>query len=311
MIDFIRLARPRQWTKNLLVLAGLIFSGLFFYADAAIIAVCLFVAFCFASSSGYAFNDVRDAKEDSMHPTKRDRPVASGRIAPHIGILFGVVLLVLAIALACLVDFVLPKIDDASYHQSGAFRLHGIAGMPVALLSIAAYLANQFFYSFFARGAAILDVFVIALGFLIRAVAGAVVLGVTISQWLLLCTLFLALFLGFAKRRNELSVAIESRESLGGYTQSLLDNLIAISASAAVIAYSLYAIQSSTAQKHPLLALTIPFPVFGIFRYLQITFRENDSGNPDLVFLRDPWIWGTVLVWGVVSLIAMSHGVRR
>lgn len=311
MTDYIRLARPRQWTKNLLVFAGLIFSGLLFYTDALAMAVTLFVAFCLASSAGYALNDVLDARSDAMHPVKRERPVASGRASPGAAMAFGLLLLALAVGVVLLLDFGLGPISEESYDASGASKLSVVAGVPLATISIGAYLLNQVIYSLIARNVAILDVFVIALGFLIRAVAGAVVLGVTISQWLLLCTLFLALFLGFAKRRNDMLVASGSRASLGGYTPSLLDHLITISAASAVIAYSLYAIQSSTAQKHPLLALTIPFPVFGIFRYLQITFRGNGGGSPEVVLLRDPWIWGTILIWGALSVFAMSQGVQQ
>jgi 4-hydroxybenzoate polyprenyltransferase len=310
VIDFIRLARPRQWTKNLLVFAGLIFSGLFHFADATLTALVLFAAFCLASSAGYIWNDLKDADADKLHPTKKNRPIASGRISKLAASLFGSGLLVLSFSVALFVDYGSAPISKQAYESARASILEIDSGFPTATLCIAVYLANQFVYSTLARKIAILDVFVIAIGFLIRAIAGAVVLSVTISQWLLLCTLFLALFLGFAKRRNELIVASESRSSLGGYSQALLDHLISISAAASVIAYSLYAIQSSTAQAHPLLALTIPFPVFGVFRYMQITFRDNDSGNPDAVLLRDPWIWGTVLIWGALSVFAMSQGVN-
>lgn len=310
MIDYVRLARPRQWTKNLLVFAGLIFSGLFQYADATITATILFAAFCLASSAGYIWNDLLDAASDKLHPTKRNRPIASGRVSKTAASLFGLIVLAIAFSVALFVDYGLAPITRDAYESARASVLKIDTEIPTATACIAIYLTNQFVYSTIARKIAILDVFVIAIGFLIRAIAGAVVLSVTISQWLLLCTLFLALFLGFAKRRNELMVASESRSSLGGYSQALLDHLISISAAASVIAYSLYAIQSSTAQAHPLLALTIPFPVFGVFRYLQITFRDNASGSPDAVLLRDPWIWGTVLIWGALSVLAMSQGVK-
>ncbi len=312
MNQYIRLARPRQWTKNLLVFAGLIFTGLFVCSEAATAALLLFAAFCLASSAGYVWNDVADVEADQLHPVKRSRPIASGAVAKGAASVYAIGLLIAAYAVALVLDFSVLPLAESIYDSARTNRLPLLdSNFPIATVCVSAYLINQFFYSTIARRVAILDVFVIAIGFLIRAIAGAVVLSVTISQWLFLCTLFLALFLGFAKRRNEFLIAAESRSSLGGYSRTLLDHLISITAASSVISYSLYAIQSSTAQSHPLLALTIPFPVFGIFRYLQITFRDNDSGSPDLVLLRDPWIWGTVLAWGALSIFAMTQGGNR
>jgi 4-hydroxybenzoate polyprenyltransferase len=312
MSQYLRLARPRQWTKNLLVFAGLIFTGLFAHSDATIVTLLLFAAFCLASSAGYVWNDVADVEADQLHPVKRMRPVAAGAVSKSAASIYAIGLLIAAYAVALVLDFSVLPLADSVYESARTSRLSLFeSSYPMATICVSAYLINQFFYSMIARRVAILDVFVIAIGFLVRAIAGAIVLSVTISQWLFLCTLFLALFLGFAKRRNEFLIAAESRSSLGGYSRTLLDHLISITAASSVIAYSLYAIQSSTAQSHPLLALTIPFPVFGIFRYLQITFRDNDSGSPDMVLLRDPWIWGTVLAWGALSIFAMTQGGSR
>ncbi|GIV02804.1 MAG: decaprenyl-phosphate phosphoribosyltransferase [Fimbriimonadales bacterium] len=273
--------RPRQWTKNLLVFAGLIFSGRFSDPESVRIAVLTFAAFCLVSSAGYLVNDVVDRELDRQHPEKRHRAIASGRLSVSLALILACALLVLG---------------------GGAAWAAGIG----ALGSLAFYAANQGFYVLLARSVPILDVFVIAIGFLIRAVAGAVALSVTISPWLLLCTLMLALFLGFCKRRHELQLESNARPSLGGYSLAVTDQFIAITAACTVLTYSLYAIQSETAQHHAGLYLTIPFPLFGVFRYLQLVHAKGEGGNPDETLIRDPWIAGTVLAWIAVALLVMS-----
>lgn len=273
--------RPRQWTKNLLVFAGLIFSGRFADGESVNLALLTFAAFCLVSSAGYLLNDLLDRDSDREHPEKRHRPVASGTLSPGAAMIAAAVLLVAGVAI-------------------------GAAANTVALLALGAYAANQAFYVLAGRAIAIVDVFVIAIGFLIRAVAGAAVLGVLISPWLLLCTLMLALFLGFSKRRHELALQSNSRSSLRGYSISVTDQFIGITAACTVLSYSLYAVQSETAAEHPLLYLTIPFPLFGVFRYLQLVHTEGDGGNPDATLLTDPWIAGTVVAWIAVSLLVMS-----
>lgn len=283
MIELLSSMRPRQWTKNLLLLAGIVFTARFDETGAWRVVGFAILSFCLLSSAGYMFNDILDRASDALHPDKRCRPIAAGTLKPTAAATAALLLVALAVA--------------------SAWMSH-----PYALYSIAAYSANQILYMFVARSVAILDVFVISFGFLIRAIAGAAVLEEKISVWLLLCTLLLALFLGFSKRRHELQTASESRDALRGYTLPLLDQLIGISAAAAVIAYSLYAIQSETGTAHPLLAYTIPLPIFGVFRYLQIVFRNNGGGSPDAELVRDPWIWGTLLLWMALSVFAMSQG---
>lgn len=281
MKPLLRSMRPRQWTKNLLVFAGLIFSGRFSDGESVKVAVLTFMAFCLVSSAGYLLNDVLDRDSDREHPEKRHRPVASGALPARTATYAAIILLCGGVAI-------------------------GFAVNTAALLTLGAYVANQAFYVFAGRAIPIVDVFVIAIGFLIRAVAGAAVLGVFISPWLLLCTLMLALFLGFSKRRHELALQSNSRSSLRGYSISVTDQFIGITAACTVLSYSLYAVQSETAAQHPLLYLTIPFPLFGVFRYLQLVHTEGDGGNPDATLLTDPWIAGTVLGWIVVSLLVMS-----
>ncbi len=282
---FLEVLRVRQWSKNLLVFAGLIFSAKFREVDALVTSVLTFLAFCIGSSAGYLINDVIDREADRHHPEKRLRAVASGRLSVRGALVSAVILLMGALFLS------------ASAHLN-------------ALIGLGCYFVNQLFYTLIARRVALLDVFILSAGFLIRAVTGAGALSVTISPWLLLCTFLLALFLGFSKRKHELSLMEQkgalSRPSLYGYSPQLLDQLIILSATSAVIAYGVYAIESQTARSHPLLFLTIPFPLFGVARYLQCVYKNKGGGNPDKALLEDPWLWGTVIAWILVSLVVMS-----
>jgi 4-hydroxybenzoate polyprenyltransferase len=282
----IQAMRPRQWTKNLLVFAGLIFSGRFTDSSSVTLVLLLFAAFCLTSSAGYLINDVLDREADAQHPEKRERPIASGRLKASTAVAFAVALL------------------------AGGFLIAVLCRIPIGVEALLFYVLNQAFYTSVAKSIAVLDVFIISQGFVVRAVAGAVALSVTISAWLLLCTFLLALFLGFAKRKHEYDLGSKSRASLSGYSTKLLDQFIGISAASAVLAYSVYAIQSDTAHKHGLLVLTVPLPIFGIFRYLQLTYQRGDGGNPDRALVRDPWMAGTVLLWAILSLYAMSQEGR-
>lgn len=285
MIPILEAMRPRQWTKNLLIFGGLIFAARFNESAALQTALLAFVCFCLVSSAGYLINDIGDAEADRLHPEKAERPIPSGRLSKPAA---GASALVLLIA---------------------GFGIAYFSKLPYGVELLAIYAANQAFYTVVARKVPILDVFIISNGFLIRAIAGAAVLDVGISPWLLLCTFLLALFLGFAKRKHEYDLGTSARAALHGYSQTLLDQLIGISAAAAMLAYCVYAIESQTAQAHPRLLWTIPFPVFGIFRYLQLVYIGEKGGNPDKELIRDPWLGGTVLIWMALSVYAMSQGV--
>ena len=274
--------RVRQWTKNFLVFGGLIFAGKFDESGAVFTAFVVFAAFCCVSSAGYLFNDVVDRKDDAQHPEKKDRPIASGRVPVSAAIAIAVVLLLLG------------------------FGLMAFYRVPYGLLTLGLYAFNQAFYASVARRFAIFDVFVIGFGFLIRAIAGAAAIEVSISAWLLVCTFLLSLFLGFAKRKHELELGSNSRASLSGYTTQLLDHFLIVAASSTLLAYSVYAIESDTAHSHPMMVLTIPFPAFGVFRYLQVVYKENGGGHPDKALVRDPWMALTVILWVIVSLYAVS-----
>ena len=279
----LRALRPKQWIKNLLVFAGFVFTmndrwqlfspemWTYFYRSAATLGL-----FSLLASSVYLLNDVLDVEKDRQHPTKRNRPVASGELSPRI-----------AIAAAALL---MPSCLVAGYLLSPPFAL-----------VVGGYAVMQLLYIFLLKNVVLLDVFIIAIGFVMRAVSGAVAIGAAISPWLYTVTLLGALFLGLCKRRNELLLldanAGEHRKILKSYTPSLLDSLISIVASSTIMAYSLYTFTSPKLPPHNLMMLTIPFVIFGMFRYLYLAHTQNAGGSPEEVFLKDRPLILTMTLW--------------
>lgn len=271
----LRLARPRQWTKNAVVLAALLFASgdpaQTMEAGAVGWALGAALLFCLLSSGVYAINDARDVRQDRRHPDKRNRPVAAGEISVAGALAWGAFWIVAGLAGAVALD---PKFAAVA----------------------AAYVLLQLAYTFLLKRWVLVDVFVIAFGFVLRAMAGAVVLHVRISPWLLLCTLVLALFLGLCKRRSEKVRAPEAdadgptRDALDRYDRRLLDQLIAITGSATVICYALYTQWPDTVAKFGTarLGLTLPFVLFGCFRYLHLVYREGRGEKPEQILLTDP-----------------------
>jgi len=280
---FITGLRPRQWTKNLLVFAGLIFSqGL---NDPTLVArsVFAFAIFCLLSGSVYLINDVMDAERDRAHPQKRFRPVASGRLPAGVALVGAIVLLV-----------------GSSVGAIFVSRPFGATAV--------AYAALQIAYSMGLKHVVILDSLIIAGGFVLRALAGVLVLGIELSHWLLLCTILLALFLTFGKRRHEL-IALEAgaadhRPILSEYSPQLLDQMIAVVTASTLMAYALYTMAPETQAKlgTTRLPLTIPFVLYGIFRYLYLLYRRDLGGDPsehlvtDWALLVDVALWGCAVV---------------
>ncbi len=282
---WLRLMRPEQWTKNGLVLAAFFFAywdpqqhlreqGLRPYAISAAAAA----LFCLVSSGIYALNDWRDRVADRLHPVKRLRPVASGEISSKTA---------LAMAAALL-----------------AAGIIGSLFSPKLCAVIGAYIAIQLLYTFRLKHIPLVDVFVIAAGFVLRAVAGAAVLSARISPWLLLCTFLLALFLALCKRRQEKVTRHESeqRRSVRAYSTQLLDALISITAGATIVSYSLYTLSSETVARFgtPLLGLTIPLVIFGVFRYLHLVYTARAGERPEQVLLTDKAIIATIILYGLV-----------
>ena len=277
-----RALRARQWTKNALLFAALVFS--FEFRDPNALLRCLAGFFCFSlvSSCGYIFNDIRDREADALHPRKRLRPIASGALS--VG---SARLLLVFLGLA---------------GMGGAWALS-----PAFAVITALYLANTLFYSLFLKHLVILDVMGIAAGFLWRAVAGAVVIDVHISEWLLLCTAFLALFLGFNKRRGELASlqedAASHRKNLGEYTLEMLDQCQAVTTSGTVISYALYTILASPLVE-PWLLLTLPHVLYGIFRYTYLVQVRGGGESPEEILLKDTSIRMTCVLY-VATVVAV------
>lgn len=288
--DLVASIRPRQWTKNLLVFTGLIFSQNF-QRPALVGRVFLaFLIFCALSGSMYLINDVLDAERDRIHPQKRHRPVASGRLRPGTAIRAGIGLLVVACA--------------------GAFALSPRLGA-VAV----AYVALLTAYSAGLKHVVIVDALIIAAGFVLRALAGVVVIDVEFSHWLLLCTILLALFLTFGKRRHELLAleggAVDHRPILSEYSPQLLDQMIAVVTASTLMAYALYTLAPETAAKlgTTWLPLTIPFVLYGIFRYLYLLYRRDLGGNPSEHLLTDRALLFDVALWAAV-VVALLYTAR-
>lgn len=304
----------RQWAKNLLVFGALLFiPGALMNGQAVFRSFLAFIVFSMAASAGYLINDIRDVSYDRLHPTKRMRPIASGRLPVPVAAAVAAVLVLLVIAGCLYLDLTSIELPPP------ATPLHGI---PFAfLLTIVSYLVLTALYSLGLKQVQLLDVVVLSIGFTLRAVAGAVAIGVIISPWLLLCTGLLALYLALGKRRQEL-VRVSSnadssddefsgRPALAGYTVQLVDQLLIIAASVNVMSYSLY---TFSAAGHPdnRLMLTIPFVVYGIFRY-HFLIHTSDSGEaPEEVLLKDRPLILCLVLWVMsVAVLFALPGFRQ
>ncbi len=294
IVSLILALRPKQWTKNLLVFAGVLFAKL--AGDPAMLlrAVAGFVAFSLLASTVYLVNDLKDVEADRQHPKKRLRPVASGKLTPAMAWAAVPVLLVLVVLL--------------SMWLGKAFA---------AVLGI--YLVSNMAYSFGLKHQVILDVFLIAAGFVLRAVAGVELLrpvapDTQLSSWLLVCTFFGALFLAVSKRRRELvnagHTASNQREVLATYTPELLDRMLIVSASTTIMAYALYTIWPATVAKFGTesLIMTVPVVAYGVFRYLHLVRVSETSEDPSQVLLSDRPIQATVLLFVVLALWIVYAG---
>lgn len=293
MPALIRVLRPRQWTKNLVVFAGVAFSQRATSPADLLRALAAFVVFCGLSGAVYVFNDIMDREADRNHPVKRSRPIASGQVSVPTATVLG-----LAVATLSLVS---------------SFLL----SLPFGLVATA-YLALMVAYTRWLKHQVILDLFAISAGFVLRAVAGAVVIAVEISSWLLVCTILLSLFLGMSKRRHELVMledgAVNHRPILAEYSPHLLDQMISVVTSSTVIAYALYTLSPDTVAKFHThaLSLTIPFVLYGIFRYLYLVHQRDLGGSPERALLEDRPLLVAVAAWAAaVAFIIYYVGPRR
>jgi 4-hydroxybenzoate polyprenyltransferase len=284
--------RPGEWTKNLFVFAGLLFGQRLTDPLAVKRATLAFLIFCSLAGVVYLVNDVADRDRDRQHPRKRNRPIASGALGVPTA------LGAAAVLTAC---------------GLGAAWWLGRDFFAVA----AGYLLLLVLYSGPLKHVVIIDVLTIAIGFVLRVAAGAVAIGVPISQWLLICTILLALFLGLSKRRHEIVLladgAIGHRRILEEYSPYLLDQMIGVVTASTLMAYILYATSHETAEKFgtSLLGLTIPFPLYGIFRYLYLVHRKEGGGSPAELLLNDRPLLACVALWavGVAVIIYRPFGI--
>jgi len=266
LMNLLKTMRPKQWPKNVFIFTALVFVEKLFTPSPLLKTIAAFILFCLTSSAVYLINDVADIEKDRQHPTKRLRPLPSGQLKPSVAIAAGVLIPLVTLPLSFLLDL-----------QFGFVAL--------------AYLLMMTVYSFVLKNMVILDVLTVAAGFVLRAVAGAVVISVPISPWLYVCTTLLALFIAISRRRHELVLlaenANEHRASLNEYSLPLLDQMIAVVTSAAIIAYSLYTFSAPNLPPNHAMMLTIPFVLYGLFRYLYLIHVENKGGTPEEIFLSD------------------------
>lgn len=284
----LRTMRPKQWVKNVFVFAAIVFSEERLWTELPHIlrTVAAFAVFCMAASAIYLINDLVDIEKDRAHPRKCTRPLASGKLSPTLATIAAIVLVVVSLPLAYLID---PD--------------YGFLTVLLTYVGIQGVL-----YSYWLKNIVILDILTIAAGFVLRAVAGAVVLNIHMTPWLLVCMGLLALFLGIGKRRHELVLleagASDHRRILDEYSVPMLDQMMAIVTASIVMAYSMttFSAPAVPQEPYPVLMLTIPFVVYGIFRYLYLIYQRDGGGSPDELVLQDGPLAMTIVFWGLTVL---------
>lgn len=286
IIEIFKSLRPQQWIKNLFIFAPLIFSQNILNRPFLFKTVMAFVAFCLISSAHYIFNDLRDIEEDRRHPVKSKRPLASGRLKKG------------------------PAVIALVLIGAAGLALAASLGRPFLIIA-AGYLVLQTAYSLWLKHVVILDVFVIAAGFLIRVVAGGLAIRVEISSWLLICTILLSLFLAMGKRRYELVLldkdAANHRPILREYNTYLLDQMISVVTASTLLAYCLYTISAETVAKFGTrnLIFTVPFVLYGIFRYLYLIHQKAEGGTPEALIIRDKPLLADIFLWIVAAALIL------
>lgn len=286
LVDVWRLLRPTQWSKNTVLFAALVFAKHLFEPHDVLLVSLGFVCFCAMASGAYVMNDLRDCERDRQHPLKSQRPLPSGRVSRGTALVLVFVLM--------------------STGLGGSFVLGGGFGMLAAL-----YLVLQVGYTFWLKEVVILDVMAIAAGFVIRAGAGGVLISVPVSPWLIICTFLLMMFLGFSKRRHELILlegrATDHRAALKEYSPYFLDQMIAVVTASTVVAYAIYTVSPEVREKlgTDKLYLTIPFVLFGIFRYLYLVHQREEGGNPTQLLLSDRPLLLDMLLWFLTAALLL------
>lgn len=281
-MNYLKLLRPRQWIKNFFVFAPLVFSSSFTDQSQVFLSLLAFVLFCLTSSSVYILNDIVDLDKDRQHPKKKNRPIANGSISVNSAI----ILMISLILLVIVISFIFNKL---------------------VTLFLLLYLINNLLYSLKLKHMILLDVLSISIGFILRVVTGGVVISVELSPWILMCTLFISLFLGFEKRRAEITLLGDDcglhRTILNDYSIELLDQLTIISTACTLVFYALYSI---LAYEDSPMYITNIFVIYGIFRYKYITSTSTRGGSPTEVVLTDKNIIIDVLLW-IISCIVLIY----
>jgi 4-hydroxybenzoate polyprenyltransferase len=278
--------RPRQWSKNVFVFAGIVFAGRLFEMRAELRVLAVFAVFCAAASAVYLMNDVADRDSDAHHPQKRMRAVASGRLSSRAAVVASVLLTLVALA--------------------------GAAALNLRTLAITAgYLGSTFAYSFGLKRVYLLDVMIVAAGFVLRAAVGAAAIDAEISPWLLVCSFLLALFLALGKRRAELVLlgeeAANHRAALGSYSLPLVDSWLTALSGAAIVSYALYT-QSPRTVEHfgtTNLLYTVPFVIYALFRYQHHVVRQDAGGDPGSLLLQDRGLWLSLTGWALTAALVI------
>lgn len=284
MPPLVRLLRLHQWTKNLLVWAPFLFTSSWAVSGRTQSAFMAFAAFCLVSSAVYVFNDLIDVERDRNHPKKRLRPIASGKVSSGTAIVLGIVCLALGLTI-------------------------GFTANPGTGVILLVYLLIQLAYNLGIKHTPVADVFAVSSGFVLRAIAGAVAIGVAVSGWLFTCTAMIALFLGFAKRRGELIASGDggTREVLLKYNRAFLDQALTVTATGTLVSYAVYTISSETAIAHRDLVLTLPIVCYALFRYLFLALSKDEGAEPDVLLFRDPHLVISLLAYVAVVIYAMTR----
>jgi 4-hydroxybenzoate polyprenyltransferase len=282
LYQLVKAIRPKQWIKNTVVFAALIFAQELLDPNLALISLAAFFLFCLLSGSVYLINDVMDMKEDQRHPYKKARPIASGKLKRSTAVGAAIGMSIFSVAMSFFLDVTFGIVTSA-------------------------YFVINMAYSRYLKHVVIIDVMVIAFGFVLRAMGGAVAIKVEISPWLVICTTLLSLFLGFGKRRHELVLmkenAKDQRPILSEYSPYFLDQIIAVLTASIVVTYALYTMSESVQTKLQTthLTLTIPFVLYGIFRYLYLIHQKNRGGNPTSLFFTDKPLLINVVLWAITA----------
>ena len=295
--------RPHHWIKNAFVLAPLLFSGLFDDLGKWINCLTVVAGFCLLSSSVYLYNDVCDRNEDRAHPVKRNRPIASGRVSPGLAIAWAIVLLIGGLGLVAKVQLEVRSEDLP------------LGGMGLSVWTLGYILLNVL-YSCWLKHHAIIDVLAVAFGFVLRAMAGAAAIAVPISPWLVVCTLTLCLFIALAKRRSEIAEmpegeATSARKAHAGYHRLTIEHMLTVSASLAILTYSLYCLAPRTIKHFGSghMVWTIPLVIYGTFRYYRTTHWTKNS-DPLSVLLKDKIMWVVVILYALMSAVIIRFGAH-